>query len=108
MTDDKNPFYGKSHTDETKKILSDKRKGKSLDEKTKKKISDKLKGIKKENTDGYKKFLYLIYIDNEIIFSAYDQRDISKYLNENKLPSLFRLKKSDLLNFKFRKVLKSY
>ncbi len=107
MTGDKNPFYGKSHSDETKKILSDKKSGKSLDEKTKKKISDKLKGVKKKNTNGYKKFLYLIYKDDEIIFSAYDQRDISNYLNKNELPSLFRLKKSDLLNFKFRKVLKA-
>jgi hypothetical protein len=108
MSGDKNPFYGKTHTDVTKKILSDKKKNTKMDDEIKKKISLSSKGHKKKNTDGYIKFLYLIYINNEIIFSAYDQRDISKYLNENKLPSLFRLKKSDLLNFKFRKVLKSY
>ena len=39
-----NPFYGKTHTEETRKILSESRIGTTLSEETKKKISESLKG----------------------------------------------------------------
>jgi group I intron endonuclease len=39
-----NPFYGKSHTIESKKSISEKQKGKFVSEETKKKISDSHKG----------------------------------------------------------------
>jgi hypothetical protein len=78
-----------------------------MDDETKKKISDTLKGSKKENTDGYKKYIYILYNGVKEIYSSNDQRDISKYLKDNNLPSLFKLKKSDLLNFKFRKFIKT-
>lgn len=103
---DKNPFFGNKHSEETKKLLSDKRKGCILSENTKKKISKKLKGVKKDSKN-YKKFIYTIYKNNEIIYSSDDQRNISKYLKDNNLPSLFRLKRNDLNDFKFRKTIKS-
>jgi hypothetical protein len=104
---DKNPFFGKKHTDETKRKLSEGRKNTKMDDETKKKISDTLKGSKKENTDGYKKYIYILYNGIKEIYSSDDQRDISKYIKDNNLPSLFKLKKSDLLNFKFRKFIKT-
>ena len=105
-TGEDNPFYGKKHTNETKKIMSDKAKKRKLSEDTKKKISKSLKGIKR-NKDSYIKYNYYILLDDVIIFSDSDQRNVSKFLSDNKCPSLFRLKKGDILNFKFRKVLKS-
>lgn len=46
MAGEKHPFYGKHHTEETKKTISDKLKGQRLTDETKNKISLKLKGFK--------------------------------------------------------------
>lgn len=43
---DKNPFYGKHHTEQTKEILREYRKGKKLSEETKRKISEAITGGK--------------------------------------------------------------
>ena len=39
MTGAKNPMYGKNHSDESKQIMSDTKKGQTLSDKTKTKIS---------------------------------------------------------------------
>lgn len=46
-----NPFFGKTHSDETKKLLSDMNKGKKLTEETKQKISKSLRTFHDNMTD---------------------------------------------------------
>ena len=46
MKGEKNPFYGKHHSDETKERISAARKGKQFSEETKKKIAEASKGNK--------------------------------------------------------------
>lgn len=52
VSGEKNGFYGKQHTEETKKKISEKKKGVGRSEETKKKISE---GIKGENNPFYGK-----------------------------------------------------
>lgn len=57
---EKNPFYGKKHTEETKKIMSEKRRlitvrrGHKMSEETKKKISEAKKLKKRHHTQEFK------------------------------------------------------
>lgn len=106
MNGDKNPFYGKKHTQITKDKLSSNRKGKSMNNDTKLKISQSLKKPK-INKDNYTKYYYIIYLNDVEIFRNIDKRNIQIYLKENMYPSIWTLQKKDHLNFKFRKFLKT-
>ena len=59
-----NPFYGKHHTEETKKIMSEKAKGRKISEETKKKMSKSQKGKGTKKIAQYDKNMNLIKIWN--------------------------------------------
>lgn len=87
MKGNNNPFYGKTHSKETKEKISKAKKGKLLSKETKEKISNTLTGRKmslesiEKRTRSISKKWKIIYPDNKelIIFN------LSKFCRENNL-----------------------
>ena len=61
---EKNPFYGKHHTEETKKLMSEKHKGKKLSDEHRKRMSESQKGKGTKKIAQYDKDMNLIKIWN--------------------------------------------
>jgi len=90
-----NPFYGKTHSDETKQLLSIKAKDRLLTEETKKKIS-KSCSKPKANKENYAKYNYIVTLNKKIIFKDTSSVRVDKFLKNNSYPSFYMISKYKL------------
>lgn len=77
FTGSKNSFYGKHHTDKTKKLLSDINSGKHHTEEEKRRISQSLKNNKNKKTSKGK-----IWVNNGVKSTTIDRHELPKYLQQ--------------------------
>lgn len=93
MKGEKNHFYGKHHTDEAKRKMSEFHKGKFLNEETKRKIGEASKGhiVTKETrskisrNNPKSKIIYIYDLEGNLISNFSSIRECTRYLLDNKI-----------------------